>query len=73
MFNEDDPATPAEPAPAVPETHQVSVTQVDGEIRIARNGDDPVVYAVSGGVTTVAAADLPTFVAFVDGAQLKES
>lgn len=48
----------------------VKVPQQTGTISVARNGDDPTVRTVSGGVVQVAEQDLDHFLAVVDGAQL---
>jgi hypothetical protein len=49
---------------------RVHVPQHGGEIAISRDGDEPTVFKVSDdGFTTVAEADLPTFLAFVEGSK----
>lgn len=48
---------------------KVSVPQRDGEIVIARAGDEPKTYKVTDGTVTVAADDLEHFLAHVDGSK----
>lgn len=48
---------------------KVSVPQKEGEIVIARAGDDPKTYRVTDGTVTVAAADLDHFLAHVEGSK----
>lgn len=46
---------------------KVSVPQKEGEIVIARAGDDPKKYKVTNGTVTVAEGDLDHFLAHVEG------
>lgn len=48
---------------------KVKVPQTDGEIVVRYDGRDPVKYTVSGGNVNVDDADLPRFLAAVDGAE----
>lgn len=48
---------------------KVSVPQKDGEIVIARAGDDPKKYKVTNGSVTVAEGDLDHFLAHVEGSR----
>lgn len=51
---------------------RVRVPQRGGQIAIARDGGEPTVHKVSDdGVTTVADADLPTFLVVVEGSQVE--
>lgn len=45
----------------------VLVPQQDGEIRIARDGFEPTVYPVTSGQASVALADVPNFLANIEG------
>jgi hypothetical protein len=47
---------------------KVKVPQREGDIRIARGGDEPVVYEVSGGHVSVDEADVAHFLTVVAGA-----
>lgn len=53
--------------PATDKNYKVTVPQKDGEIIITHGGLEPIIYKVSDGTTSVKEADLPTFLAVVEG------